>query len=192
MVPGGPSGDRTWYWLRQEHGSVVRVVGGERPRPGQAGDGLVSAEPSACVAILTADCASIALGSPEGVYAAVHAGWRGLAAGVIEAAASAMRVLGASALVGALGPCIHAECYAFSEPELRSVADRYGDQVRGLTTPGAPALDVPAAVRAALAGAGITEAPGVDECTACDRRYFSHRARADTGRQALVVWHDGP
>ena len=192
MVPGGPTGARTWHWLRQEHGSVVRVVGGERSPSGQAGDALVSAEPSACLAILTADCASIALGSPEGVYAAVHAGWRGLAAGVIEAAASAMRALGATAVVSALGPCIHAECYAFSEPELRSVADRYGDQVRGLTSHGHPALDLPASVAAALARADITAGLGVDGCTACVGRYFSHRARRDTGRQALVVWRDGP
>ncbi len=191
-MPGGPSGARTWYWLRQEHGSVVRVVGGEPPQPVQAGDALVSAEPSACLAILTADCASIALGSPEGVCAAVHAGWRGLAAGVIEAAASAMRELGASAVVGALGPCIHAECYAFSEPELCTVADRYGDQVRGRTSLGGPALDVPASVRSAMAGAGVAPAPGAEGCTACDERYFSHRARRDTGRQALVVWRAGP
>jgi copper oxidase (laccase) domain-containing protein len=47
-------------------------------------------------------------------------------------------------------------------------------------------------VRAALAVAGVTEVPGIDRCTACDERYFSHRARGDTGRQALIVWRDGP
>ena len=192
VVAGGPSGTRPWYWLRQVHGSVVRVVGGEPPQPAEIGDALVSADPSACLAILTADCASIALGSPEGIYAAVHAGWRGLGAGVIEAATTAMRALGASTVVGSLGPCIHAECYGFSEPELRSVVDRYGDDVRSVTGDGGLALDVPASVRAAFAGAGIISGPGVDACTACDERYFSHRARGDTGRQALIVWRDGP
>lgn len=167
-------------------------MGGEPPDTPQAGDGLVSADPTARLVVLTADCASIALGSPEGVHAAVHAGWRGLAAGVIETAAAAMRDAGASAVQGSLGPCIHAECYAFSEPELSSLVGRYGDQVRGLTADGGPALDLPATVRAAFARAGVIDVPGVDRCTACDERYFSHRARGDTGRQALIVWCDGP
>ena len=191
-VPGGPPAGRRCYQLHQVHGSAVHVVGVEESTRLQTGDALVSADPTACLVVLTADCASIALGSPEGVYAAVHAGWRGLAAGVIESAATAMRAEGASEVVGTLGPCIHAECYAFSEPELGSVVERYGDQVRGVTSRGGPALDVPATVRAAFIGAGITAAPGVDACTACDGKYFSHRARGDIGRQALIVWRDRP
>lgn len=174
------------------HGTIVHLAAGEPPGTPPDGDGLVSADPTACLVILTADCASIALGSPEGVYAAVHAGWRGLAAGVIEAAVAAMRAEGASAVKGSLGPCIHAECYAFSEPELGSLADRYGDAVRGVTSAGGPALDLPAAVRAAFVRADVADVPGVDRCTACDGRYFSHRARGDTGRQGLIVWRDGP
>src|SRR5674476_1670642 len=55
--------------------------------------------------------AAIALASAEGVCSAVHAGWRGLAAGVVEAAVTAMRDLGASDVTASLGPCIHAPCY---------------------------------------------------------------------------------
>jgi copper oxidase (laccase) domain-containing protein len=167
-------------------------VAGDVSVPAPSGDALVSADPTAGLLVLTADCASIALGSPEGVFAAVHAGWRGLAAGVIEAAAAAVREAGASAVIGSLGPCIHAECYAFSSPDLSPLVVRYGDTVRGVTSAGGLALDLPAAVRAALAVAGVTEVPGIDRCTACDERYFSHRARGDTGRQALIVWRDGP
>jgi hypothetical protein len=174
------------------HGSIVHLVTGDPTEPVQIGDALVSADPTARLVMLTADCASIALGSPEGIFAAVHAGWRGLAAGVIESAAAAMRDAGASAVGGSLGPCIHAECYAFSPPDLSSLVDRYGDQVRGVTSGGGLALDLPATVRAAFARAGVTDVPGVDRCTACDERYFSHRARGDAGRQALIVWRQGP
>jgi copper oxidase (laccase) domain-containing protein len=192
LVPGGPIGNGRCHQLHQVHGSVVHLVTGDAAEGVQTGDALVSVDPSARLLMLTADCASIALGSPEGVFAAVHAGWRGLAAGVIESAAAAMREAGASTVGGALGPCIHAECYAFSPPDLSSLVDRYGDQVQGVTSAGGVALDLPATVRAAFARAGVTEGPGVDRCTACDGQYFSHRARADTGRQALIVWRDGP
>jgi polyphenol oxidase len=192
MVPGGPVGDRRCHQVHQVHGSVVHVVEGDGTVPVPTGDALVSADPTAGLLVLTADCASIALASPEGIFAAVHAGWRGLAAGVIEAAAAAMGEAGASAVVGSLGPCIHAECYAFSAPDLSPLVDRYGDQVRGVTSAGDLALDLPATVRAAFARAGVTDVPGIDRCTACDERYFSHRARGDAGRQALIVWRPGP
>jgi hypothetical protein len=152
------------------------------------GDALVGELPGSAVAVLTADCGSIALGSAEGVFAAVHAGWRGLTRGVVEAAVAAMRERGATAVVGALGPCIHPECYEFSPHDLDQVAAVYGDRVRGRTSAGHPALDLPAAVSAALVAAGAAEVTGTVACTACGNDYFSHRARADRGRQALVVW----
>lgn len=191
----GPTGVA---WARQVHGATVLVVDGTARRhdvTGRAhvaeGDALVSVVPDARVAVLTADCASIALASPEGLFAAVHAGWRGLVAGVVERAADVLRAHGATDLVGALGPCIHPECYEFAEADLRLVADRYGDGVRGRTARGTPALDLPAAVHAALGRAGVEPVPGVDACTACGGPYFSHRARGDGGRQALVVWSGG-
>lgn len=192
LVPGGPVGGGRCHQLRQVHGSVVHVVTGDAAGAAGVGDALVSADPTARLLILTADCASIALASPEGVFAAVHAGWRGLSAGVIESAVAAMRAAGASAVGGSVGPCIHAECYAFSPPDLSSLVDRYGDRVRGVTSGGGVALDLPATVRAAFARTGVTEVPGVNRCTACDGRYFSHRARGDIGRQALIVWREGP
>ncbi len=154
------------------------------------GDALVSDAPECTLAVLTADCASIALGSGEGVFGAVHAGWRGLAGGVVEGAVAAMREMGATDVAGALGPCIHAGCYEFSEADLADVAAVRGDAVRGLTSAGRPALDVPTAVSAALVAGGAAEVAGVEACTACAGGYFSHRARGDGGRQALVVWSD--
>ena len=191
---GDMSGPPGVYWLRQMHGTTVHLAAADSPSasgaggPVREGDALVATSPLVCLAMLTADCPSIALGSSEGVFAAVHAGWRGLTAGVVEAAVDVMRVLGATTVAGALGPCIHAECYQFSDRDLDVVAARYGDGVRAETSSGKPALDLPATVGAALDRSGVRQVPGVDACTACSGPYFSHRARADTGRQALVVW----
>ena len=87
-----------------------------------------------------------------------------------------------------LGPCIHAECYEFGDDDLDTVAAALGAGVRGRTTDGKPALDVPAGVKASLRRAGVTDVEDVDVCTACSDEYFSWRARQDRGRQALVVW----
>ncbi len=194
---------REVHWVDQVHGRVVVTVagpvspgrdlarlGGRPPDPiGEGpGDAMVSSAPSVALAVLTADCASVALGSREGVFAAVHAGWRGLVEGVVAGAVTAMRALGATDVVGMLGPCIHAECYEFSPADLDSVCAVVGDGARGQTAAGRPALDLPAAVSSTLAASGVTERPGPDMCTACGGGYFSHRARQDPGRQALLVW----
>jgi len=200
--PAGPAVGRV-HWIRQVHGSAVLVVeartgpgpgGTDAPSPwptavldGEA-DALVSAAPSTGLAILTADCASIALGSPEGVFGAVHAGWRGLLDGVVGHAVGVMKEHGATGVVGVLGPCIHPECYEFSASDLDRLASRFGDRVRARTGDGRSALDLPAAVAAALTEAGADLHPAASPCTGCGGGYFSHRARGDTGRQALVVW----
>jgi YfiH family protein len=180
--------DRPWSWLHQVHGAQVVVV--ERPgqRAGAEADGSVTAQPGAVLSVQTADCAPIALLAREGVVGAVHAGWRGLEAGVVDAAVATMRQQGATEITAVLGPCIHAECYEFGEAELDRLTGRFGPSVRGRTSAGTPALDLPAAVRGALRHAEVTRVDDVAICTACDQRFFSHRARGDTGRQALVVW----
>jgi copper oxidase (laccase) domain-containing protein len=192
----------TVHWVTQVHGARVVVVdrrtggSGRRAEPGAGmravgagpADGLVGVTPADALAILTADCASVALGSPEGIFGAVHAGWRGLRAGVVEATVDRMRDRGAGVVVGALGPCIHPECYEFSEDDLATVEAVYGPSVRGRTAGGRPALDVPAAVSAALAAAGAGETGGRNACTGCDPGHFSHRRRGDPARQALAVW----
>jgi YfiH family protein len=170
------------------HGAGVVVVREPGDGGGAEGDALVSDHPACCLAVFTADCAPIALASPEGVLGAVHAGWRGLAAGVVASAAQAMRHLGATRIEAALGPCIHPECYEFSSEDLDRVADRLGPTVRGVTTAGRPAFDLPRAVRASLRAADVELVVDEDICTACSRRHFSYRARGERQRMALVVW----
>ncbi len=204
----GAERSRHVRWMAQVHGSTVLVAGvagvADGPRrpaiePGARvacagpGDALVSGAPELALAVLTADCAPIALGSHEGVFGAVHAGWRGLVAGVVDRAVQSMRALGATEVVGAVGPCIHPECYQFSDDDLAAVVAVCGEGARSSTRDGRPALDLPAAVASSLAAAGVRQVRGRDACTACQRGYFSHRARGDGGRQALVVWAgDGP
>jgi YfiH family protein len=180
--------DLPWTWLRQVHGGRVVVVRAPGGGAGERADAAVTDRPGCALAVLTADCAPVALASPGGVIGVAHAGWRGLEAGVLERTVEAMGALGGGDLRAMVGPCIHAECYAFGPADLDRLARRLGDSVRGTTLDGRGALDIPAAARAALAGAGVTHVHDVDVCTACSGEHFSHRARGEVARQALVVW----
>jgi len=193
--------DRPVLWLNQVHGDRVVVVGPLSGLQVEEGDALVTTRADVALGVLTADCAPVALASPEGVVGAAHAGWAGLRRGVLERTVDAMRALGASQLRAALGPCIHAECYEFGPAELEQMAGRFGEAARGVTADGAPALDLPGAVAAALAGAGVDMVHDAGECTACELevrsgdaqpgyRYFSHRARREAERQAMVAWRE--
>ncbi|HEU5002803.1 MAG TPA: polyphenol oxidase family protein [Actinomycetota bacterium] len=194
-----PAWGPTWALARQVHGCGVLVDPAAGGGPEDA-DAVVVHEPGRPAAVLVADCVPIALVG-EGVAAAVHAGWRGLCAGVIEAAVSA---IGAprDALVAWIGPCIGPCCYEVG-PEVSAafVARRPGAPACTRTVGGATHFDLRAAATWVLARAGVAvaegDAPsdgltGGPACTACDPRFFSHRRDArgggTTGRQALVVW----
>ena len=171
------------------HGDHVVVVDAPGAGAGEEGDALVSTDGAAALAVFTADCAPVALAGDGGVIGVAHAGWRGLVAGVIPRTVEQMRALGAGEITAALGPCIHAECYEFSPDDLDLVAAALGDGVRAQTAAGRPALDMQAAVAAALDGTGVALVHDAGVCTACAAgENYSHRARADTERQATVVW----
>ena len=184
--------DRPWVWLQQVHGAAVVTVGALQSVEqvsGASADGIVTARTDVAIAAQSADCATVAMWSPEGVIGVVHAGWRGLEAGVIGAAASAMSNHGASSISAYVGPHIGAECYEFGATDLARMVERFDESVAARTSEGAPALDVGAALSIDLDRAGIELAASSGECTACaSDRYWSHRARADQQRQALVVW----
>jgi YfiH family protein len=187
--------------LRQVHGSQVVVVdrapppGARRwvaPAPGDPpeGDAVVASDDTWVLAVLTADCAPVALGSPEGVHAAVHVGWRGIVAGVVPHAVKAMTSLGTSTVVAAVGPCIGPCCYEFSARDLDVVTRTAGTGARSRTTAGQLSLDLPAAVRGQLVASGAVVVAEADTCTACTSGHFSYRARGDEARQALLVWRE--
>ncbi len=180
--------DLPWTWLRQVHGDrVIRVT---RPGEGagEVADAAVCATPGCAISVLTADCAPVVLDSPEGVFGVAHAGWAGLAAGILQRTVGEMRAMGATEVRAVLGPCIGPECYEFGPDDLDRVAGLLGDGVRSTSASGAPALDLAAGVRAALGRVGVHHLDDVGVCTACSPDHFSWRARGELQRQATVVW----
>ena len=180
--------------LTQVHGAEVRdVTGADVPRPrGLAtfdgwpvADGLATSLPGVALIVLAADCLPVLAWRRDGkAVAAAHAGWRGLVAGVLEAAVAR---LGDPADVGvALGPRIGPCCYPVSDDVRAAFAGRFGaDVVRG------DAVDLAASARVALVAAGVPSEAIAEYggCTACTPgRFFSHRASGGvTGRQAGLV-----
>ena len=95
---------------------------------------------------------------------------------------------GATEIAAVIGPCLHVECNEFGRADLERLVARFGPDVAGTTAWDTPAFDLPAAVRAALAVDGVEVAPAPQPCTGCDRRYWSHRARAERERHGMAVW----
>jgi YfiH family protein len=182
-----PAAPRPWTWLHQVHGARVVVVATPGEHAGTDADAAVTATPGCALAVRSADCAPIVLAGNRSV-GVVHAGWRGLASGVVEAAVSELRALDDGPIRAHLGPCIRAGCYEFDGPELDDLAVRFGTRARATTRWGTAALDVPHVVRVALAGAGVDDLADEAGCTACDERWYSHRARRETERFATVAW----
>jgi polyphenol oxidase len=175
-----------WVWMRQVHGAHVHVTGEPTgPEPPEA-DAAVTATPGLPLAVITADCAPIALACDDAV-GVVHAGHRGLELGVIDAAVSALRAIGHGTVRAYLGPCIHPTHYEFGAADLARLVARLGPDVEARTLDGHPALDIPVAVRRALDGCGVDELADAGVCTAESPAHFSYRRDGVTGRQAMVV-----
>jgi len=188
-----------WALARQVHSATILRVDPRRlgqgppegkPVVGEA-DGLVTAEPGVVLAVLTADCAPVLLADPTaGVVGAVHAGWRGLAAGVVEAGVAAMAGLGAdpAACTGLVGPAVGGCCYEVGPDVRAAVGDRYPAAL-ATTRDGRPALDPAAGAAQALQRAGVGQVRVAGECTVdLEERLFSHRRdHGRTGRQAGLI-----
>jgi YfiH family protein len=177
-----------WTLLNQVHGARVVTVERAGGATGEAADAAVTTAHGAALAVLTADCAPVALASPEGVIGVAHAGWRGLRAGVVEAAVQAMRRLGATRVEAVLGPCIRRCCYTFGEDDLARVAARVGPQVRATDRLGRASLDLAGGVLAVLHAAGADLVGDASACTCCSDGYWSWRSDRTPRRQATVVW----
>lgn len=169
---------------RQVHGrGVLRVAAGDAGLLGD-GDALVSDLPGVPIGVVTADCVPILVATESGVVAAVHAGWRGLAAGVIGAALERLADLARDVdrAVAVIGPHIGASCYEVDAPVIDALEARFGAEVEQAARETRPghfeiALGVLAAFdleRAGLARARIASV--ADACTACDAaRFHSYR-----------------
>lgn len=189
-LAGLPSAPR---WLKQVHGvDVVRLdAAGTNGEP--VADAAVTSTPDTVLAVLTADCLPVVFASAAGdEVGAAHAGWRGLAAGVLEATVAAMRTP-ADRLIAWLGPAAGPQAYEIGEEVFRAFVDRDPDAASAFveTRTGHWRVDLYALARRRLAQAGVRHLSGGGLCTISDpQRFFSHRRDARTGRMATLVWFD--
>lgn len=176
-----------WTWLQQVHGSNVVLVNQPGQHAGEFADGAVTFAAGNPIAVLTADCAPVALVGSHGL-AVLHCGWRGIASGVIARAAAMLASANAVPLRVVLGPCIRPQNYEFGLGDLEILSAQFGDSVVGQTRSGQPALDMPALVDSACDLAGWPAARPLGDVARCtsEPAFFSHRTRADIGRQTMV------
>jgi YfiH family protein len=172
-------------WIRQVHGTTV-IDADPRPQFPEA-DAAVAREPGRVCAVVVADCMPVLLSDAEGsVVGIAHAGWRGLAAGVIEATVSAMRVT-PSRVLAWLGPAIGPRAYEVGD-DVRKAFAGYEDAFTA-TRPQHWRLDLYAVARRRLAQSGVTRVYGGDFCTHSDsERFFSYRRDQAAERMAALVW----
>ena len=185
---------------RQVHGAVVvrgeDCQGDDRPEA----DAVVTSVPGETVGVITADCVPVLVGTRDGrAVAAIHAGWRGLAAGVIEAGIDALRHIASSGpdpappLVAALGPHIGSCCYEVDAPVTDALSERFAGPLAGALAPSQRdarwLLDLAHLVTADLEHCGLASSDIFvlsDSCTQCDAVRF-HSYRRDGPRSGRLV-----
>jgi polyphenol oxidase len=184
VVPAEP------FWLRQVHGCTVAIPQ-EAKGPEPAADAAVTRRRGAVCAVLVADCLPVLLASRGGEVAGIaHAGWRGLAAGVIEATLDAMYAA-PQEIVAWLGPAIGPRAYEVGA-EVREAfiaADPAAHDAFVPSRPGHWLLDLYAAARLRLAARGVTRVSGGGFCTHSEAgRFFSWRRERTAARMAALIW----
>jgi YfiH family protein len=175
------SDGRPLAFAKQVHGPRVLTVSGATTDVEEA-DGVATASRGVAALVLTADCLPVALATSAAV-AMVHAGWKGLAGGVLEAGVDALRALDPDgAMQAAIGPAAGVCCYEVGD----EVAARFPDEPRRADRH----IDLKAIATARLAAAGVERVHDVGRCTICEPDvFFSHRASGPvTGRQGGLIW----
>ncbi len=183
-------------WLRQVHGIDVAI---HRARPGVAppiADAAVTRERGVVCAVLVADCLPVLLADRDGTAVGIaHAGWRGLAAGVVERTVAALAELGADAerLAAWLGPAVGQRAFEVGG-EVRAAflaTDAAADPHFAPGAPGKWHADLRALARRRLAACGVRTIAESDGCTVADsERFYSWRRDRGGGRMAALVWLD--
>ncbi len=178
-------------WLRQVHG--LRVADLDAGTPDAPADAAITRRRGRVAAILTADCLPVLIAAEDGTaVAAAHAGWRGLAAGVLEATVRALGVP-PPRLLAWIGPGIGRKHYEVG-PEVRAAFASQGSAAEWAFRPNARGrylADLPALARDRLEALGIERVGATADCTYSDaNRYFSHRRDGHCGRQATLIWLD--
>lgn len=186
VLPGEP------MWMEQVHGT--RVADADNLAASLRADACTARRKGSICAVMTADCLPVLLCDTQGtVVAAVHAGWRGLAAGVTEAAILAMGVAPQHLMVW-LGPAISQPVFEVGA-DVRAAfvdADELAASAFICCAPGKYLADLYALARLRLNALGITQIYGGDRCTFIEEaEFFSYRRDGVTGRQGTFIWLDG-
>jgi len=177
-------------WLNQVHGTVVADL--DSPMQGViAADAAVARESGRVCVVMVADCLPVLFASRDGTrIAAAHAGWRGLASGVLEQTVTALGVPGAQ-LTAWLGPAISIEHFEVGD-DVRTAfvdADREAAAAFVSNARGRWQADLVALARRRLSALDITDVSGGQWCTFADReRFYSHRREGKGGRMAALIW----
>ncbi len=170
--------------LTQVHGpDVVTVTTPWRPGAGPRADALVTGRPGLALGVVTADCTPVLLADrAAGVVGAVHAGWRGAVAGVLEATVAAMAALGARNIVAAIGPSIRQKSYEVRADLRDAVLARDPADARFFAdaAPGHWQFDLAGYCASRLAGLAMVDTIDADTAAEPDR-FFSHRRRTLAG-----------
>lgn len=176
-------------WLQQEHG--IRVAVAEHAIAETIADACIARSPGRVCAVLTADCLPVLLcADGASVVGAVHAGWRGLAAGVIESCIAAMAIE-PMRLLAWLGPSIGPRAFEVGT-DVRDVFCRHdsaAEQAFVALGQGKWLCDLYLLARQRLAGLGVQRVSGGSWCTHADaQRFYSYRRDGSTGRMASCIW----
>jgi YfiH family protein len=181
-------------WLAQVHGASVADLDQPTEAERPTADAAVTATAGRVAVVLTADCLPVFLCRQDGRGVAVaHAGWRGLAAGVLENAAVALGCAGGDILAW-LGPAIGPAAFEVGA-EVREAFLTVDDRAQAAFTPHGPGkflADLYALARQRLACAGVTRVHGGGFCTYTEReRFYSYRRAQASGRMGAFIWIDG-
>lgn len=186
MLPAEPA------WLNQVHGADVVDAAAVRGVPDA--DASFASGPKVVCVVQTADCLPVLLCDATGrTVAAVHAGWRSLAADIVENAVQRMRESGADEILAWLGPAIGPRAFEVGEDVLAAFAGRKWhapDAFQPLAgQPGKYLADIYVLARSALAAIGVARVSGGGLCTVSDpKRFYSFRRDGVTGRMAALIW----
>jgi len=178
-------------WLSQVHGN--RVVDAAQAMAGEQADAIIATQPGQVCAIQTADCLPVLLCDRAArVVGAAHAGWRGLAAGVLENTVARMRAEGADDLIAWLGPAIGPSRFEVGGDVYAAFVLRDAQAAAAFMAiaerPGKYLADIYALARLRLQAVGVQQISGGGLCTVSERRFYSYRRDGVTGRMATLVW----
>ncbi|MGJ9416180.1 peptidoglycan editing factor PgeF [Massilia sp. CMS3.1] len=191
LLPGRPA------WISQVHGAdVVDAATVGIDQSVRVGDASIATEAGVVCAILTADCLPVLFADRAGrVVGAAHAGWRGLAGGVLGQTVAAMRAAGADDITAWMGPAIGPQAFEVGQDVFDSFARALPGIDVGFAFAARPEhegkylADMCGLARRMLARDGVTSVFGGTDCTALQLdRFYSYRRDGVTGRQASLIW----